>query len=313
MATYTKLDFNDIQFICAQYDLIPITFDPIRGGQGNSSFLVKTAKEDYILTVFDDKSFDYVLNLTRLLTLLVEHDFPTTHVIPLRNGNLALEYVGKPVILKKYIRGDVTLTIDQTMMQQIGAAMGVLHNIPAPDYLPREHEYGRQLFPSIIGRNINPAYESWLAQQVQKFNTHLPTTLPTGLIHGDLFYDNILFQGNQFAAIIDFEQACCYYNLFDLGMTLVGTCTNGMTLDLAHAHAFIAGYQQHHPLTTVEKEAIQLFVEYAATATSYWRFWKYNIDTPMPENANKHQQMVAIAQQTSAMPPAEFLATLFHA
>jgi hypothetical protein len=57
-----------------------------------------------------------------------------------------------------------------------------------------------------------------------------------------------------------------------------------------------------------EKEILQLFVEYAATAVSYWRFWKYNVHTPIPEKADTHWQMVRLAEGINAVPKTRFLA-----
>ena len=60
-----------------------------------------------------------------------------------------------------------------------------------------------------------------------------------------------------------------------------------------------------------EKETLQLFVEYAAIATSYWRFWKYHFHSPIPEKADKHWQMVRLAEGVNAIPETSFLATVF--
>lgn len=111
-----------------------------------------------------------------------------------------------------------------------------------------------------------------------------------------MFYDNVLFDRKKFKAIIDFEEACCYYKVFDLGMGIVGLCTESTTVALDKARDLVSGYQQVQKLEDIEKETLQLFVEYAATATSYWRFWKYRIDTPGAEKPDKHWQMVRLTE-----------------
>jgi homoserine kinase type II len=312
MARYTQLDEKDIQEIARNYNLVVEDFAPIEGGAGNSSYLLHTQQGNYVLTVFDDKTLAYVVSLGKLLLLLAEYEFPTTRLLVSAQGNIAIVYKGKPVIVKEYITGHVCADLDTTMLLRAGAVMARLHQIPAPDFLPRKHSYGRQLFASVIDQDIDPVYESYLAEMCAYLDERIPPALPVGLIHGDLFYDNVLFESRDFKAIIDFEEACHYYKVFDIGMGIVGLCAEGTTVALDKAQALVAGYQQVRLLEESEKEALQLFVEYAAIATSYWRFWKYHIHTTMVEKADKHWQMVRLAQGINAIPQTRFSEIVFN-
>ena len=82
----------------------------------------------------------------------------------------------------------------------------------------------------------------WLAEEIDYLEQHITDNLPKGLIHGDLFYDNLLFDPlsgmpGGFKAIIDFEEACHYHLIFELGMGMVGACVNDITVDLDKARA----------------------------------------------------------------------------
>jgi homoserine kinase type II len=140
----------------------------------------------------------------------------------------------------------------------------------------------------------------------------MPSGLPRGLIHGDVFYDNVLFAGKKLKAIIDFEDACQYYKVFDLGMAVVGLCTSESKVELTRVRSLINGYQSGRMLDVVEKESLQLFIEYAAIATSSWRFWKYNIVAPHVGKSDKHWEMVNIAKDVSAIPKNTFMNTVFY-
>ncbi len=70
--------------------------------------------------------------------------------------------------------------------------------------------------------------------------------------------------------------------------------------------SLIAGYQQVQKLEDVENKNLQLFVEYAATATSFWRFWKYNIENPCIAKSDKYIQMMHLAEDISVIPKAVF-------
>lgn len=305
MAKYTQLNVNQVQAITNQYGFKFIDCEPISGGAGNTSFLLYTSEMKVVLTVFEI-GWDRVTTLVRLLHQLAEYEFPTTRVLNMPEGEDITTMVGKPVVLKPYIPGGVTRNYTENMLAQVGAAMALLHTIPAPRYLPDQHPYGLQTFPGILGRNIDPRYEAWLSKKQIKFQECINPGLPRCLIHGDLFWDNVIFEGDELKGIIDFEEACNYFRVFDLGMAFVGLCTGGTGINLCWAKALLSGYQDGIQLEMQEKADLQFFVEYAATATATWQYWKYNIDTPIPEKAGSHWQMANIADSAAAIPGTEF-------
>ena len=310
MAQYTLLQENEIHEISNRYDLEVIDSEFIDLGAGNSSYLLRTTKELFVLTVFEIE-YIRVVNMCKLLGLLEEYNFPSTRVQLLANGDSLTICQGKPVLLKPHIIGEVIKDMDDNMFGQVGAAMAQLHKIPSPDYLPDQHPYGKETFSPLLSKGIDPEYESWLGQKYDNLTQKIPSGLPRGLIHGDVFYDNVLFEGSTFKALIDFEEACHYYKVFDLGMAVVGMCTDDLKVRLNKVHSLINGYQKIRELMMKEKEALQLFAEYAATATSSWRFWMYNINYPIAEKSNKHNEMVRIAKNVSAIPDALFMDTVF--
>ena len=178
------------------------------------------------------------------------------------------------------------------------------------------HPYGLECFSNVIGLNIDAEYESWLSKEMIYLKKHIFTGLPKGLIHGDLFYDNILFtslssNSTAFRAFIDFEEACNYYLVFELGMGILGCCIKSNTIDINKARAFVRGYQQERPLVDEEKESLQLFVQYAAVALSYWRFNKYNIKEPHESMAIQHWEMVEVAKNISEISDTYFYNSIF--
>lgn len=307
---YLKLKEKDILEISRKYNLTQIGYESMEESGGNTNYLVRTAQNQYVLTIFEIEHIR-VANLSRLLYLLEEFDFPTTRIQKLANGDVITSYQGKPVLLKPYIVGQVVENMDENMVSQVGTAMASLHEIPNPYYLPGQHSYGLETFPRVMDKGINLEYENWLAQRYDFLMQTIPSGLPRGLIHGDVFYDNVLFDGKKFKAIIDFEDACQYYKVFDLGMAVVGLCTEESKVRLPKVRSLVNGYQKIRVLERAEKEILQLFVGYAAIATSSWRFWKYNIDTPIAELSDKHWEMVNIAKGASAIPNGKFMNAVF--
>ena len=320
MATYTQLTQADIQSLADQYNLKIAEFKPLDGGNGNSSYLLKTEQARYVLTVCDDKTFDDAFKMGQLLVLLEAQNVPCNRLISPLNSEVLTTFESangiKPVMLKDYIEGQVVEQLDSTMLCQVGRQAARLNQIPPPDYLPTHHPYGRQLFPRVVGLNIDVKYEAWLGAEIDYLAQHIAAELPRGLIHGDLFYDNLLFDSlsdmpGGFKAIIDFEEACHYYLIFELGMGILGSCVNDTEVDLVKARALVNGYQQVRVLEPIEKQSLQLFVRYAAVATSYWRFNKYNIAEISEDRAAHHWQMVQIAKGVSDMPQSQFFAAIF--
>jgi len=305
------LNEKEINEIATAYDLELVDYKPIEQGDGSSNYLLQTRQDNYVLTIFEI-TWDRVEKLVNVLSLLEKCNFPTTHLINLVAGGKTTIFRGKPVLVKQYISGQVVKNLDDTMLNQIGIAMARLHDIPAPDSLADNHAYGLQTFPNVIGQNIDPEYETWLTQKHLYFDQFIPLELPRGLIHGDLFFDNVLFEGKVLKAILDFEEVCQYYKVFDLGMGVVGLCSEETRINLDKVRSLVMGYQQVRVLEKQEKENLQLFVEYAAIATSKYRFWKYNIDTPIAEKADYHWQMVKVAKDVTRNSKARFLETLIN-
>jgi len=131
------------------------------------------------------------------------------------------------------------------------------------------------------------------------------------LVHGDIFYDNVLFEDENLKAILDFEDVSRIYKIYDLGMAVVGICTEEANIVIKKVRALIDGYQEIRLLEEIEKDSLQLCIEWAAILTSTWRFWKYNIDLPEKDKSEKYMQMVSIAKNASAIPKEEFKMAVF--
>jgi homoserine kinase type II len=306
MTVYTQLQARDVRDLCDDYGLAVLDFEPIEAGASNSNYVLHTRQGRYVLTFFDDKTLDHATRLARLLLLLEEYEFPAPRLLPPVEGGLIVTREGKAVMVKAYIAGEVHHDLDQAMLRQIGAAMARLHQVPVPEFLAHKQTYGRECLPDVVDQNVDPEYETWVASRFAELERRLPRELPSGLIHGDLFYDNVLFVDGELEAIIDLEEAIYHYKGFDLGMGIVGTCCRDSAVVLDKARALVDGYRRVRELEEGEKKALQSFCEYAATSVSCWRFWKYHVDMPSAEKADKHRHMVRIAENIRSIPRERF-------
>ena len=169
------------------------------------------------------------------------------------------------------------------------------------------HTYGSDQFSKAAGLNCDVGFEDWLAQMGADYLRERPLGLPRGLIHADVFWDNVIYLNGEFQALIDFEDACNYFYVYDLASALFGTCVDAGKLDLEKATQIIKGYEQIRVLEEDERRALQLFSVYSGVVISYWRYMKYNLNNPTEENKNLHKRTAEIADGIRAIP-----AKMFH-
>ena len=212
-----------------------------------------------------------------------------------------------PVMLKHYVDGGVRARMTGSLLVQLGEEMARLHKITAPSYLPDSFQYGRRYFTEVTRSNRGHAYLDWLTQRSSYLQESIPRHLPKILIHGDVFFDNVIVQGKRLMAIIDFEEACRYYRGFDLGMAIVGTCRHRQGISFEKANQLLRGYQKETTLESIEQETLKTFTEYAAVATSFWRFRHYHLRRPDPQLQDKHVEMQRLADTISGYPDSRFM------
>ena len=310
MAEYTQLLENEIQEIMGRYELFVTSYEPIEQGAGNTNYLLNTNHGKFVLTIFEIEPIR-VAYISKVLSLLEKHEFPAPRQQKMANGEVLTKYQEKSVLVKPYITGYIESKIDCNKAKQVGTALAKLHEIPVPDYLPDKHSYIEITYPKFMEQEIDQNYKTWVEQRYSYIIEKLPSQLPVGLVHGDIFCDNVLFEDGNLKAILDFEDVSRIYKICDLGMAVVGICTEETNIISKEVRALVEGYQEIRLLEEIEKGSLQLCVEWAAILTSTWRFWKYNIDMPEKDKSKKYKQMVSIAKNTRAIPNEEFMLAVF--
>ena len=281
-------------------------FSVMDGGSENTNYCVETNSGKYVLTLCDQKSLKHATNLASLLVYLTDHGIRTSRVVVPLDEPIVILHDEKPVMLKRHVDGDVTANLTGNVLVQLGEETARLHEIPAPSYLPKSFPYGRSYFPEVIDSNLDHAYIDWLSEKNSYLQERIPQHLPMTLIHGDVFFDNMIVQGDQLMAIIDFEEACHYYRSFDLGMVIVGACRDNQGISFQKARRFIRAYQNDMTLQSVERECLKAFAVYAAVATSFWRFRQYHVRRPEPQFYDKHVEMLTLADTISEYSDSSF-------
>lgn len=297
MSLYTKLNDETIRQIAQNFDIESIiSWKLLQGGAENTNHLLITKNKKYVLTLCERKTAEETLALAKLLQHLENKEFNSSQIILNKAGSLISFYEHKPVLLKMFIEGDVTEVVNKEIIFKIGQNIAKLHLIPPPDFLPHHFSYGAQTFGQVKNLKSKHPFVIWLDQVHHYIQKNLSPDLPKALIHGDVFPSNVVIAENNEPVLMDFEETCYYYRLFDIGMAITGLCRENGQIEGDKANALIQGYQAITPLLSIEKEKLNAFIVYAATATAFWRFRQFNIYVPKEELKDHYLDMQNVAQ-----------------
>ncbi|MFK7934975.1 MAG: homoserine kinase [Saprospiraceae bacterium] len=294
---YTVLNLAEINDFIQQYDIDECTSAKVlSGGSENTNYLIRSKSASYVLTVCEQKTIAEATNLALLLGHLATHDFSTSKVIPTKKRELISVYQNKPVLLKTFLPGTIQPDLSPNLLTLIGIQMGKLHQISAPDFLPKTLSYGIGSFDEVAIYAKDSPYDKWLQAIKQRITPDLTSTLPQALIHSDIFYSNVIISKDEREVVImDFEEATEYYRIFDVGMAIIGLCRTDKIVDLGKVTSLLQGYVQEVDLTKEEQAALQSFTIYAAAAMSFWRHKNFNYTNPTPAMFNHYLELKKVA------------------
>lgn len=309
MSQYSVLNEASIIEIIKQYGIETIdSFAVLSGGSENTNYKVLSEKRKFVLTICEQKSNEDAMNLANLLEHLAKHDFDTSEVIPSSSGDLVTNWMGKPIMLKVFLDGDIIQDLPNHILENIGVKMGELHRIAPPPYLPTVLSYGQEYFHEAGQYAPNSYFTKWLELIHEYIKPYFKENLPKTLIHSDIFYSNVIVNQNRSnASIMDFEEAANYYRIFDIGMTIVGLCSEMNKVNLEKVGCLLKGYQQIIELKEIEKKSLQAFTVYAAAAMTFWRHRNFNHVNPNPKMFDHYLGLKAIADAVKNLPEKAFL------
>lgn len=276
MSVYTELTFAELETFVAQFDLgALIGFQGVEAGVENTTYFVSLSQCEAVLQIFEEQGFDEIPFFIELNRQLSDDQVPVAR--PLANGDGARLFTlkGKPAALFSRLKGTTLSEVTSDACQQIGEALGTMHHHTKEySHITRENHRWSPWWTSNHAR-VEPfvasEYRTLLSDQIDRSESFVrqSATFPSGIIHGDLFIDNALFDGSQLAGIIDFYNACNGAFVFDLAVAVNDWCSDASgQLNEWRTRAFIAGYQAHRPLTSEEISAWPEALETAAL-----RFW----------------------------------------
>lgn len=273
MSVYTSLGYAQIESFISAYNLGPLTsYTGISAGIENTNYLLKIAQEKFVLTLYEHLNVDEVRPYLDLLVLLEEYEgYYPSPLADSQQGYLQL-LSGKPAALFPCLSGESVRQATVGQRQAVASALARLHlSNPALEFQkknPRNIEWIQltaQQVISDLSLQDSMLLEDELTYQLEVQTHHLTQ----GIIHADLFKDNVLFVGDRLTGILDFYAACRDFYLLDIAITLNDWCVNEQGIfDRKQQGVFMQAYKQTRRVSRQEEECLLPLLRRASL-----RFW----------------------------------------
>jgi homoserine kinase type II len=262
MGRFTDLSLEEGRALGAEFGVEVAAVEPLHAGSVNSNFrLVDRAGAHYFGRIYEEQGTDGALSELRLLTELARLDVPVTEPLRTRAGPVA-HVRGKPFALYPWVDGEIFChpRVTEVHCAAVGRALAQLH-LATPKVTPLAG--GRFRVDDLLERLDRIERESpehrdaslHIRRRLHHYSKRRNPDVPAGVIHGDLFRDNVLFSGDRIAALIDFESASAGPFAFDLMVTIHAWCY-GDAFRPELVFAMLSGYHAERPLESAEREAL---------------------------------------------------------
>ena len=273
MSVYTSVSKLELEKFLQQYPLGElIDFQGISDGIENTNYFVDTSKGNYVLTLFEVLSKKELPFFVELMAFLNEHSIPSAHPVKDNHQSYLRELSGKPALMVQRLHGKSIDNPTVTHCAAIGSVLAELHvqgqsfelihaNSRGTQW---RNDTGKQLL-TLLPEDDAALLENELRNQaLQDYKD-----LPVGIVHADLFRDNVLFDAEELTGILDLYNACNDFLLYDVAITVNDWCvTDRGALDFARARELCTSYSLVRKLTSSELALWPVMLRIAAM-----RFW----------------------------------------
>lgn len=278
MSVFTSVSHAELGEFLKRYALGELLgFQGIGEGIENSNYFVDTTQGRWVLTLFERLNHDDLPYFLGLMQHLALRGFPSAMPMPDRTGQCLTRLNGKPAALVTRLTGQSVLFPTLNQCAAVGRTLGDLHRL-GQSYAGRcansrgaawRRDTGLRLLPSVDAETRALIADELAAQAAVD-----GSQLPQGVIHADLFKDNVLFVEARLSGVIDFYYACNDALLYDLAVTLNDWCAEpDGHIDQARAAALIEAYRARREPVAAERAAWPLILRAAA-----FRFFLSRLD-----------------------------------
>ena len=273
MAVYTEVSDEALVAFLADYDIGGlVSYKGIAEGVENSNYLLLTDRAPYILTLYEKRVAPADLPFfLGLMEHLAARGIPCPTPIRGRDGESLRTLAGRPAAIVSFLEGVWPRRTQPRHCAALGAALAALHLAGADFARRRANALGpagwRPLFEACRPRadEVAPGLAAAIADELARLERGWPRSLPAGVIHADLFPDNVFFQGFRLSGLIDFYFACNDVFAYDVAVCLNAWCfERDGAFNVTKARQMLAAYRRVREVTDDEVAALPLLCRGAA-------------------------------------------------
>ena len=290
MAVYTKISNKDIRLINSKFDIDEIkSFQGIRKGIENTNYLLKTKKEKFILTIFEKRvSNREIPFFMKLMDSLNQSKISCPKPLKDKNENYLMKLRNKTACVVSFLKGKDKQILNMDNCYQVGKIISQMHSITKKLKFSRKNSMGiknlNPLLKSIKFKSKkNSNLEKFLTKNLSNIKKNWPLKLPSGIIHGDLFVDNIFFNKNKLSGVIDFYFAANDFFMYEIAICINALCfdkkNNKFKINKQKVKNLIKGYESVRKITIKEKKSLNILCRGAAIRYLLTRLYDYS-NTP---------------------------------
>jgi homoserine kinase type II len=273
LAVYTDITEGELGAFLTEYAVGELlSYKGIAEGSENSNFLLHTSSGAYILTLYEKRveSSDLPFFLG-LMEHLAKKGISCPLPVHRRDGQVIGQLAGRPAAVITFLEGMWMRRPTVAHCREVGKALASLHLAGADFPLSRPNALGiegwRKLWDGSRSRadEVEPGLAAEVDRDFGELARDWPSALPAGVIHADLFPDNVFFLGDRLSGLIDFYFACNDLYAYDVATGLNAWCfEKDHAFNVTKGAALLSGYQSVRPLSAAEMEALPVLARGSA-------------------------------------------------
>ncbi|MEO6422221.1 MAG: homoserine kinase [Candidatus Nitrotoga sp.] len=283
MAVFTRVTESELSTWLENYSLGELLgLQEVASGIENTNYFVTTSNGRFVLTLFEKLTASELPFYLNLKSHLARHGIPCPSPVANRHSRFLSELNGKPACIVSRLPGKSLIHPEVSHCATIGGMLGQLH-IAARSFaetMPNTHDaIWRARATQQVTPFLSPQDKALLESEVAFLDKHTLVTLPQGIIHADLFRDNVLFDGARIGGLIDFYFACNDSLLYDVAITVNDWCMGvDSILDEARTRALLQAYHKVRPMQ--KEEQIAWPIALRASALRFWLSRLFDMHLP---------------------------------
>lgn len=273
MAVYTEVGDDELDTFLAQYDVgSPVAFKGIAEGVENSNFFLQTTRGRYFLTLYEKRVAESDLPFfMALLEHMAKRGVTCPRPVRGRDGTVVRSLAGRPAALVTFLDGVSPRRPSAALCGEAGRALAILHLAGADFSGRRPNTLSLDGWADLVRTSapradtIAPGLAQAIAEELAFLKNVWPRDLPQGVIHADMFPDNVLFVDGKLTGVIDFYFACNDALTYDLAICLNAWCfeVDG-SFNLTKGRAMLLAYRTVRQLSPEEIVALPVLARGAA-------------------------------------------------